>query len=111
MAGRLGVTSTIGSRVISGGANFTTITGTASRWRNADGREADSAGFFHSGWVLPSRELPAGTITLMFADIEGSTALARILGDHQRPVDEPWGVRRLFVRDPHGVVISVLAHE
>jgi predicted enzyme related to lactoylglutathione lyase len=27
------------------------------------------------------------------------------------PVDEPWGVRRFFVRDPHGVVISVLAHE
>jgi catechol 2,3-dioxygenase-like lactoylglutathione lyase family enzyme len=27
------------------------------------------------------------------------------------PVDEPWGVRRFFVRDPHRVVISVLAHE
>jgi uncharacterized glyoxalase superfamily protein PhnB len=27
------------------------------------------------------------------------------------PVDEAWGVRRFFVRDPHGVVISVLAHE
>ena len=27
------------------------------------------------------------------------------------PVDEPWGVRRFFVRDPNGVVISVLAHE
>jgi len=27
------------------------------------------------------------------------------------PVDEPWGVRRFFVHDPHGVVISVLAHE
>ena len=27
------------------------------------------------------------------------------------PVDEPWGVRRFLVRDPHGVVISVLAHE
>jgi catechol 2,3-dioxygenase-like lactoylglutathione lyase family enzyme len=27
------------------------------------------------------------------------------------PVDESWGVRRFFVRDPHGVVISVLAHE
>jgi catechol 2,3-dioxygenase-like lactoylglutathione lyase family enzyme len=27
------------------------------------------------------------------------------------PVDEPWGVRRFFVRDPHGVLISVLAHE
>jgi catechol 2,3-dioxygenase-like lactoylglutathione lyase family enzyme len=24
--------------------------------------------------------------------------------------DEPWGVRRFFVRDPQGVVISVLAH-
>jgi hypothetical protein len=27
------------------------------------------------------------------------------------PVDEPWGVHRFFVRDPHGVVISVLSHE
>ncbi|MBA3718951.1 MAG: hypothetical protein H0W95_01460 [Nocardioidaceae bacterium] len=27
------------------------------------------------------------------------------------PVDEPWGVRPFFVRDPNGVVISVLAHE
>jgi len=27
------------------------------------------------------------------------------------PVDEPWGVRRFFVRDPNGLVISVLAHE
>jgi catechol 2,3-dioxygenase-like lactoylglutathione lyase family enzyme len=27
------------------------------------------------------------------------------------PVDEAWGVRRFFVRDPQGVVISVLAHE
>jgi catechol 2,3-dioxygenase-like lactoylglutathione lyase family enzyme len=27
------------------------------------------------------------------------------------PVDEPWGVHRFFVRDPQGVVISVLAHD
>ena len=27
------------------------------------------------------------------------------------PVDEPWGVRRFFVRDPQGVVISVLSHD
>src|SRR3954451_4402782 len=26
------------------------------------------------------------------------------------PVDEPWGVRRFFVRDPHGVVLRVQAH-
>ena len=24
--------------------------------------------------------------------------------------DEPWGIRRFFVRDPTGVVVSVLAH-
>jgi catechol 2,3-dioxygenase-like lactoylglutathione lyase family enzyme len=27
------------------------------------------------------------------------------------PVDEPWGVRRFFVRDPNGAVVSVLAHD
>jgi catechol 2,3-dioxygenase-like lactoylglutathione lyase family enzyme len=27
------------------------------------------------------------------------------------PVDEPWGIRRFFVRDPNGIVISVLTHE
>jgi catechol 2,3-dioxygenase-like lactoylglutathione lyase family enzyme len=27
------------------------------------------------------------------------------------PVDEPWGVRRCFVRDPNGLVVSVLAHD
>lgn len=26
------------------------------------------------------------------------------------PVDEPWGVRRFFVRDPAGKVLNVLAH-
>ncbi len=25
--------------------------------------------------------------------------------------DEPWGVRRFFVRDPNGVVINVLGHQ
>lgn len=26
------------------------------------------------------------------------------------PVDEPWGVRRLFVRDPFGRLLNILAH-
>ena len=30
--------------------------------------------------------------------------------DAAHAVDEPWGVRRFFVRDPQGVVVSVLAH-
>jgi hypothetical protein len=24
--------------------------------------------------------------------------------------DEPWGVRRFFVKDPNGVVVNVLSH-
>lgn len=26
------------------------------------------------------------------------------------PVDEPWGVRRFFVRDPFGRLVNILAH-
>lgn len=26
------------------------------------------------------------------------------------PVDEPWGVRRFFVRDPFGKLVNILAH-
>lgn len=26
------------------------------------------------------------------------------------PVDEPWGVRRFFVRDPYGKLVNILAH-
>ncbi|MBN9081611.1 MAG: glyoxalase [Rhizobiales bacterium 62-17] len=26
------------------------------------------------------------------------------------PVDEPWGVRRFYVRDPMGTLINILAH-
>ncbi|HWV35632.1 MAG TPA: VOC family protein [Thermomicrobiales bacterium] len=26
------------------------------------------------------------------------------------PADEPWGVRRFFVRDPHGKVLNIVAH-
>lgn len=27
------------------------------------------------------------------------------------PVDEPWGVRRFYVRDPFGKLINILAHD
>lgn len=27
------------------------------------------------------------------------------------PVDEPWGVRRFYVRDPFGKLINILAHK
>ncbi|MCR2805812.1 VOC family protein [Paenibacillus soyae] len=27
------------------------------------------------------------------------------------PIDEPWGVRRFYVRDPFGKLINILSHE
>ncbi|MDQ1914382.1 VOC family protein [Paenibacillus sp. GD4] len=27
------------------------------------------------------------------------------------PVDEPWGVRRFYVRDPFGKLVNILAHD
>ncbi|MEF2965881.1 VOC family protein [Paenibacillus sp. M1] len=27
------------------------------------------------------------------------------------PVDEPWGVKRFFVRDPFGKLVNILAHQ
>ena len=27
------------------------------------------------------------------------------------PTDEPWGVRRFFVRDPFGKLVNILAHK
>ena len=55
----------------------------------------------------------------MGVDVESRAAVdaahaEAVQGGHEviyGPVDEPWGVRRFFVRDPQGVVISVLAHD
>ncbi|APA68418.1 MULTISPECIES: VOC family protein [unclassified Janthinobacterium] len=42
------------------------------------------------------------------------TALARMSAAgfpiEYGPVDEPWGVRRFFVRDPFGKLINILSH-
>lgn len=37
-------------------------------------------------------------------------AVAAGLHVEHPPTDEPWGVRRFFVRTPGGVVVNVLAH-
>jgi catechol 2,3-dioxygenase-like lactoylglutathione lyase family enzyme len=45
-------------------------------------------------------------------DVDAAHTAARELGYeivHQL-TDEPWGVRRFFVRDPSGAVINVLGH-
>ncbi|HET8535648.1 MAG TPA: VOC family protein [Solirubrobacteraceae bacterium] len=59
--------------------------------------------------VLPDMGIDVGSS----AAVDAAHAEA-VSGGHEviyGPVDEPWGVRRFFVRDPNGVVISVLAHE
>ena len=45
-------------------------------------------------------------------DVDAAYALAEGRGDEiVHPLtDEPWGVRRFFVRDPDGNVVNVLEH-
>jgi predicted enzyme related to lactoylglutathione lyase len=45
-------------------------------------------------------------------DVDAAFAAARRSGaEIVHPLtDEPWGVRRFFVRDPHGKVLNVLSH-
>jgi catechol 2,3-dioxygenase-like lactoylglutathione lyase family enzyme len=54
----------------------------------------------------------APDVSVEVDDVDGAYAAARGAG-HEivHPLtDEPWGVRRFFVRDPHGKVINVLGH-
>lgn len=46
------------------------------------------------------------------ADVDAAYGRARELGyEIVHPLtDEPWGVRRFFVRDPHGHVVNVVGH-
>jgi predicted enzyme related to lactoylglutathione lyase len=46
------------------------------------------------------------------ADVDAAYARAHELGyEIVHPLtDEPWGVRRFFVRDPHGHVVNVVGH-
>jgi catechol 2,3-dioxygenase-like lactoylglutathione lyase family enzyme len=45
-------------------------------------------------------------------DVDASYRAARAVGAEivHELTDEPWGVRRFFVRDPDGHVINILAH-
>ena len=45
-------------------------------------------------------------------DVDAVHDLASAQGHHilYSPVDEPWGVRRFYIRDPAGRLLNVLAH-
>jgi len=51
-------------------------------------------------------------MSIEVADVDAVHAQAVRRGDDviYPLTDEPWGVRRFFVRDPSGVVVNVLGH-
>ena len=55
---------------------------------------------------------PAPDLSIEVDDLE--TALERVrqakVPIEYGPTDEPWGVRRFFVRDPFGKLVNVLVH-
>ena len=60
-----------------------------------------------------TRSEPHADISVEVADVDACHAAAQRQG---HPVvypltDEPWGVRRFFVRDPHGVIVNVVSHK
>lgn len=51
-------------------------------------------------------------VSVQVDDVDASYRAARAAGAEivHELADEPWGVRRFFMRDPEGHVINVLAH-
>jgi catechol 2,3-dioxygenase-like lactoylglutathione lyase family enzyme len=70
------------------------------------------------GVQLVSRDATAPVDAAVSVEVESPGTVnalhARAVADGLRvehpPTDEPWGVRRFFVRTPGGVVVNVLAH-
>jgi uncharacterized glyoxalase superfamily protein PhnB len=52
------------------------------------------------------------SLTVAVADVDAAYAEAQRRGyEIVHPLThEPWGVRRFFVRDPHGVVVNIVGH-
>jgi predicted enzyme related to lactoylglutathione lyase len=54
----------------------------------------------------------AQNVSVEVADVDAVRTKA-VAGGYEivyPPTDEPWGVRRLFVRDPNGAVVNVVQH-
>ncbi|MFL9962986.1 VOC family protein [Paraburkholderia sediminicola] len=58
-----------------------------------------------SGTPTPDLSIEVDDLDAAFERVKAA-ALAVEYG----PVDEPWGVRRFYVRDPFGKLVNVLAH-
>ena len=55
-------------------------------------------------------ELPDVSIEVDDVDAVLAKAIAGGFDILYGPVDEPWGVRRFYVRDPDGKVVNILSH-
>lgn len=55
---------------------------------------------------------PVPALSIEVDDLEDVHARAVSLGIdiEYGPVDEPWGVRRFYIRDPAGTLINILTH-
>lgn len=55
---------------------------------------------------------PVPTLSIEVDNLDDVLNRIRALGMEPEygPVDEPWGVRRFFMRDPAGTLINVLTH-
>ena len=55
---------------------------------------------------------PMADLTIEVADVDAvhTRAVSRHIDVVYPLTDEPWGVRRFFVRDPSGKVINVMSH-
>jgi catechol 2,3-dioxygenase-like lactoylglutathione lyase family enzyme len=81
------------------------------------------------GWIITYGSPAARTVQISFMSEGGSdtpvpdlsievddleAALTRVkrakIPIEYGPVDEPWGVRRFFVRDPFGKLVNILVH-
>jgi catechol 2,3-dioxygenase-like lactoylglutathione lyase family enzyme len=60
-----------------------------------------------------SRNEPHADISVEVIDVNACHAAAQLQGfSIVYPLtDEPWGVRRFFVRDPNGMVVNVVSHK
>lgn len=55
---------------------------------------------------------PTPDLSIEVDDVDGTLAHMKQAGFaiEYGPTDEPWGVRRFYVRDPFGKLVNILAH-
>ena len=57
--------------------------------------------------------MPVPDFTVEVADVDATHARARTHGHEvvYPLTDEPWGVRRFFLRDPNGKLVNIMSHQ